>query len=85
MKTLLGNRSNISTGYFSCLTVNGSTVIAGGWSNKGLYYSTDNGHTWQRSNIQSGKFYCLTVIGSTVIAGSDSGEGLYYSEDNGHT
>ena len=51
----------------------------------GLYYSEDNGHTWQLSNITSGGFYCLTVIGSTVITGSSSNKGLYYSEDNGHT
>ena len=38
MKTLLGNRSNIQSGYFYCLTVIGSTVIAGSFSGKGLYY-----------------------------------------------
>ena len=73
-------RSDIQSGNFRCLTVIGSTVIAGGSSDNGLYYSEDNGKTWNISNISSGNFYCLTVIGSTVIA-----DGLYYSEDNGHT
>ena len=78
--------SNITSGKFFCLTVIGSTVIAGSWYDKGIYYSEDNGHTWQLSNITSGHFRCLTVIGSTVIAGSySSDKGLYYSEDNGHT
>ena len=78
MKTLLGNQSNIQSGNFYCLTVIGSTVIAGSRSGNGLYYSEDNGKTWNQSNIQSGSFNCLTVIGSTVIAGSLSGKGLYY-------
>ena len=37
MKTLLGNQSNIQRDSFYCLTVIGSTVIAGS-SSKGLYY-----------------------------------------------
>ena len=68
----------------NCLTVIGSTVIAG-TDFGGLYYSENNGHTWQNSDIQSSNFYCLTVIGSTVIAGSSAGKGLYYSENNGKT
>ena len=79
------NQSDIQSGYFLCLTVIGSTVIAGSSAGKGLYYSENNGHTWQRSDVQSGNFNCLTVIGSTVIAGSSADNGLYYSEDNGHT
>ena len=78
-------KSNITSGDFYCLTVISSTVIAGNNSGNGLYYSEDNGHTWQLSNITFGYFYCLTVIGSTVIAGSNSDKGLYYSEDNGKT
>ena len=81
--------SNITSGNFYCLTVIGSTVIAGNagryYFEKGLYYSEDNGKTWNQSNITSGNFYCLTVIGSTVIAGSYSDKGLIYSEDNGKT
>ena len=70
---------------FKPMTKNGSIVIAGSWSNKGLFYSEDNGKTWNKSNITSGDFYCLTVIGSTVIAGGYSNNGLYYSEDKGKT
>ena len=66
-----------------CLTVIGSTVIAGTYFG-GLYYSEDNGHTWQNSDIDKGNFQCLITIGSTVIAGGQ-GKGLYYSEDNGKT
>ena len=83
-------KSNITSGNFNCLTIIGSTVIAGSYSHKGLYYSEDNGKTWNHSNIYNSNFSCLTVIGSTVIAGSGSTagadkKGLYYSEDNGHT
>ena len=39
---------------FNRSVVVNSTVIAGSWSNKGLYYSEDNGHTWQLSNINIG-------------------------------
>ena len=87
-------KSNIINNYISCLTTVGSTVIGGSGSDNGLYYSEDNGKTWNRSNITIGYFHCLTVIGSTVIAGSyyntssgdgRNGKGLYYSEDNGHT
>ena len=80
-------KSNITYGDFECLTVIGSTVIAGSGpgSNRGLFYSEDNGHTWNQSNITSEEFRCLIVIGNTVIAGSDDDKGLYYSEDNGHT
>ena len=74
-------QSNITSGYFYCLTTIGNTVIAGSYSNKGLYYSNDNGITWIQSNITSGDFICLTTIGNTVIAGSYSGKGLYYSND----
>ena len=76
-------QSNITSGNFHCLTTIGNTVIAGSYSNKGLYYSNDNGITWIQSNITSGDFYCLTTIGNTVIAGSYSDKGLYYSNDNG--
>ena len=75
-------QSNITSGYFYCLTTIGNTVIAGSYSDKGLYYSNDNGITWIQSNITSGSFNCLTTIGNTVIAGSDN-KGLYYSNDNG--
>ena len=76
--------SKMQAGYFYCLTVIGSTVIAGSYD-KGLYYSEDNGKTWNNSNISTSSFQCLTTIGSTVIAGSYSNRGLYYSEDNGKT
>ena len=91
------NQSNINTGDFNCLTVINNTVIASSTtvydsfkltrrgSNKGLYYSEDNGKTWIQSNINFGEFCCLTTIGSTVIAGSKSGNGLFYSEDKGKT
>ena len=87
--------SNITTGDFECLTVIGNTVIAGSWTifdsfkitrrgfNKGLYYSEDNGKTWNLSNIDAGNFYSLIVIDDTVIASSDFG--LLYSEDKGKT
>ena len=78
-------RSDIQSGEFDCLTTIGNTVIAGGGSDNGIYYSEDNGKTWNSSNIQSGSFYYLTTIGNTVIAGSDSNKGIYYSEDNGKT
>ena len=67
------------------MIVIGSIVIAGSWSDEGLYYSEDKGKTWKQSNIDTGIFSCLTTIGNTVIAGSDYNEGLYYSEDKGKT
>ena len=71
-------QSNITSDYFNCLTTIGNTVIAGSYSDKGLYYSNDNGITWIQSNITSGNFRCLTTIGNTVIAGSNYNKGLYF-------
>ena len=64
-------------------SVNDDIVI--GSNNSGLYYSEDNGKTWNQSNINTGCFNCLTTINDIVIVGSNSDNGLLYSEDNGKT
>ena len=76
--------SNIDEDDFACIVqVDSSTLIAGSYSDKGLYYSEDNGKNWSQSNVQSGYFRCIGVSSGVVIAGSNSDKGLYYSEDNG--
>ena len=64
-------------------SINDNIII--GSNNSGLYYSEDNGKTWNQSNINTGCFNCLTTINDIVIVGSNSDNGLYYSEDNGKT
>ena len=64
-------------------SINNGIVI--GSNNSGLYYSEDNGKTWNQSNINTGCFNCLTTINDIVIVGSNSDNGLLYSEDNGKT
>ena len=72
---------------FNNITKVKSAVIASSDSNRGLYYSEDNGKTWKHSNINYGHTSSLIVIGNTVIAnGSHNNKNyLLYSEDNGHT
>ena len=69
---------------------NDDIVIAGSdRSNKGLYYSEDNGKTWNQSNITEGNFYHFKYINNgtkkVIVAGGMTNEGIYYSEDNGKT
>ena len=69
---------------------NNDIVIAGSdRSNKGLYYSEDNGKTWNQSNITEGNFYHFKCIDNgtkkVIVAGGMTNEGIYYSEDNGKT
>ena len=68
-----------------CLTTSSNTVIAGSYSNEGLYYSENKGKKWKKSNITSGDFYSLAIIDDIVIASSNFRKSLYYSEDNGKT
>ena len=70
---------------FNNITKVKSAVIASSDSNKGLFYSEDNGKTWNQSNVDTGDFYCFIVINDTIITGSGSYKGLLYSEDNGKT
>ena len=69
---------------------NDDVVIAGSdRSNKGIYYSEDNGKTWSPSNITEGNFYRFNYIDNgtkkVIVAGGMTNEGIYYSEDNGKT
>jgi photosystem II stability/assembly factor-like uncharacterized protein len=87
--TTNGNFSSVS------LSSDGTIAIAGSISNKGVWYSTDGGQTWNRSkSIQIwipyyifGESNINTVAissdGKIAVVGSGSNLGLWYSIDGG--
>ena len=47
-KSVYWNKSNITFWNLLRLLKFGSIVIASSWSDEGLFYSEDNGHTWKK-------------------------------------
>ena len=87
---LAWNNSNLLDFEVNLYSPNDDIVIAGSdRSNKGIYYSEDNGKTWNRSNITEGNFYHFKYFYNetkkVIVAGGMTNEGIYYSEDNGKT
>ena len=74
-------QSNITSGRFRDIVNADGIWVAAGYSNNGLYYSTD-GKTWTQSNIASGNFYSIVnANGVWVTEPCDDTLGLHYSTD----
>ena len=78
IKLIEWTQSNITSGNFYCVYCANGIWVAGSYSGKGLYYSTD-GKTWTQSNITSGDFYSVYYANGIWVACSYS-KGLYYSK-----
>ena len=78
------SRSNVTTGRFRSITLNGVNGIAGSGA-LGIYYTTDSGANWTQSNVTSDSIISVSLSGSVGIAGSDLDKGIYYTTDSGAT
>jgi hypothetical protein len=81
-------QSNITTGRFFSISLDGSNGIAAS-ANGGLLYSTNYGQTWISSNITTGKFWFTSLSGSNGIASvdisSNTNFGIFYTTNSGQT
>ena len=64
-----------------------NTVVAFGFTNAGIKYSTDNGVTWQASNITTGQYLHVFRASNGTLITSDAynNRNIKYSTDNGVT
>lgn len=67
--------------YIYTLAVQGSTIYAGA-STGGVYFSSNNGSSWQQTSLTSPVIQNLFVDGSVVFAGTGA-QGIYYTSNNG--
>jgi photosystem II stability/assembly factor-like uncharacterized protein len=61
------------------LSTGNSTVFAAGedsQANKALYYSNDNGKTWQTGSLQNNALFLFTMVMSSDVSGIVGGVGL---------
>jgi hypothetical protein len=63
------------------LVASGDKIIAG--TNKGIYYSSDSGTSWNPTNVLNLNIPSLAVSGNFVYAAVPSGLGVYRSTNNG--
>jgi hypothetical protein len=69
------------TGTFRCVHY-GNGIWTAAIDSNGLWYSENNGVTWNQSNITSGTYYCIDSSESVIVASCGTGNtGLYYSAD----
>jgi hypothetical protein len=81
-------QSNVSTGSFNSVFLEGTNGIAGSGSNLGIYYTTNSGQNWTQSiSVITGNFNSVYLSGTNGIAGSGSksNSGIYYTTDSGLT
>ncbi len=74
---------NMSVGFIWSITVNSSGKIFVG-TEKGIYYSTDNGNSWDGPVLSGNDVRALAINGNSIFAGT-WGNGVYKSTDNGTT
>lgn len=80
--------TGVSTGDINQFVFNGTNGIACSFTSAtstGLYYTTNNGTTWNSSNITTGRFYTASINGTYAVAGGYDGQGIYYSSNSGQT
>ena len=63
------------------LATSGDNIVAG--TDEGIYYSSDNGISWQPANGPNQNIESLAASGNFVYAAVPSGAGVYRSVDNG--
>lgn len=68
---------------FRSLAVIGNNIVAGVAGNNALYYSADNGSSWQPSTASYSNVVSFAVSGTAIFAAST--EGIVKSSDNGVT
>ena len=90
IETVLNTDGNFSS---VALSSDGTRAIAGSISEKSVWYSTDEGQTWEPSRRYAESYnantdsnfntVAISSDGTTAVVGSGSNEGLWYSTNGG--
>ncbi|CAN5651373.1 hypothetical protein BH10BAC5_BH10BAC5_03720 [soil metagenome] len=71
--------------YVTALLASDNIIFAGGYPNTGangnLYFSTNEGNTWNVSTLSNTEVYSLAKLNNTIFAGTQTG--LFISNDDG--
>lgn len=73
--------NGIENRYVYTLAVQGNTIYAGA-SIGGVYFSSNNGSSWQQTSLSSPVIQNLYVDGNFLFAGTGA-HGIYYTSNNG--
>lgn len=72
-------QSNITTGRFWCVSIDGVYAVAGSYDFDGIYYSSNSGQTWTQGNLRNNddsdvtnimSFFSIKLQGQYGVAGS---------------